>query len=377
MNNTTPIPLFYPVHSADMEQAAVDVLRSGQIATGPAIEHFEQAFGTLIERPHVVSTNDMTNALVLALRLAGVRPGDQVATLAFSCLSTNAAIAMVGAHPVWIDLDPSSMSMDVADLSQKITGEIKALLLYYVAGYPAATKEIAALCAQYQVCLIEDCNNALGARIQGRPIGQSGNFSVYSFYPNRQINALEGGALVCANPEHALLAKKLRRFGVDYAHFRDSRGEISAESDVPDIGISAAFNQLHAAVALVQIPSFATRQNAVRAHAALLTSLLTDVPSISVVTPVHNSESACWGFFILAKERDWLLLELKRHGIMCSIMHQRNDLYSGFARNQCALPGTTDVMQRVLALPCGWWLNRAQIEHIADTIQRLARSIPA
>ena len=140
----TSIPLFHVNHSAEMEQAALEVLRSGQIASGPNNAMFERRFGELIGRPHVVCTADMTSALVLALHLAGVRAGDEVLTLAYSCMSSNAPIALLGATAVWVDIDPASAAMSVEDFKRALSPRAKAVLLYHVAGYPGPAAEIAA-----------------------------------------------------------------------------------------------------------------------------------------------------------------------------------------------------------------------------------------
>lgn len=363
-----PIPLFKPVHTDEMEKAALDVIRSGQIASGPGVEKFERAFGSYIGRNHVVATSDMTSAIVIALRLAGIKSGDRVATLAFACLSTNAAIRMVGAVPVWVDLDTDTMSMCSKDLARKLTTDTKAVLLYYVAGYPASVEEITFICQRHGIPLIEDCNNALGALFKGQPIGRHGHYAVYSFYPNRQINGFEGGALVCPNENLAQHAKRLRRFGVDYTSFRDARGEINPEADVPEIGLSASFCQLNAAVANSQLSTLSERLCLVRENANKLTELLKDKKGIKVVQTDLSCVSAHWCFLVFADKRDRLLSVLKEQSISCSILHHRNDEYSGMSVNKAVLPGTDYTMKHLLALPCGWWLSQEEICRIGAVV---------
>src|SRR6218665_2218330 len=248
-----PIRLFHAAHSADLEKVAIDVLCSGQIASGPKVQAFELALEAVVGRRHLVTTNDMTSAVVLALHLAGAGPGDEVLTLAFSCMSSNSPIVRVGARAVWVDIDPMSASMSVDDVRRAISPRTKALLLYHVAGYPGPAAEIAALCRERGITVIEDCNNALGALQDGKPVGSVGDYTVYSFYPNRQINAIEGGALVCPDQATAERAIRLRRFGIDAKSFRDQLGEIDARSDIPEVGWSAALNQLNAAIGLAQL----------------------------------------------------------------------------------------------------------------------------
>lgn len=367
---TEVIPLFYPVHLPEMEQSVLDIMRSGQIAAGPLVDQFESAMGELVGREHVVCTNDMTSALLLALQLAGVRRGDEVATLAFSCLTSNSAIAIAGARPLWIDLDPITMTMSPDDLATKLSPATKAVTLYHVAGYPAPIDKIAAICKERGIPLIEDCNAAIGACVGHQKAGQAGVFSVYSFYPNRQINALDGGALACPDAATAQHARRLRRYGIDQPSFRDHRGEINPRSDVPEIGLSAAFSQLHAAVAMAQMPTLSGRLRQTQDNAHRLGSLLTGVPGLRVIDPIRESRSAYWGLMLDIKHRDAMLAELKSQGIQCSALHQRNDRYSGFVAAACELPGTAHAMSHLLTVPCGWWMLPEHLERVSAILLR-------
>ncbi len=362
--SSSTIDLFHPVRLPEMEGAALEVLRSGQIASGPKVAALEQAFAVVAGREHIVSTNDLTSAVLLALHLAGVRAGDEVATVAFSCLQSNSPIARLGARPVWIDIDPETMSMSVEDLVAKLKPSVKAVMVYHIAGYPSDSVRIAALCRDRGIPLIEDCNNAVGATIEGRPVGVVGEFAVYSLYPNRQINGIDGGMLATPDAATAARATRLRRFGVDGQSFRDVRGEINPNSDVPEIGWSSALNNLNAAVALSQLNTLSDRTARTSTVAYHLASALGSLPRLRLVTPMPGATSAYWGFLVLCQDRDSLLEYLKAHGIKSSIFHQRNDWYTGFGAPRAALPGTDLAMNQILALPCGYWLTEAQIDEL-------------
>ena len=185
--NSATIDLFHPVQLPEKQAAALEVMQSGQIASGPKVRELEQSFVAVSGRENTVSTNDLTGAVTLALHLAGVRAGDEVATIAFSCLQSNSPIARLGARPVWVDIDPATMSMSVQDLAAKLKPSVKAVMVYHIAGYPADSVRISALCRDLGIPLIEDCNNAIGATFNNHPVGVHGEYAVYSFYPNRQI----------------------------------------------------------------------------------------------------------------------------------------------------------------------------------------------
>lgn len=366
----SPIRLFQPAHSPTVEQAALDILRSGQIASGPKVPEFERALGDLVGRPDVVTTSDMTTALRIALHLAGVGPGDEVITLAFSCMSSNSPIARAGARAVWVDIDPETASMSIDDVKRALSPRTKAVMLYHVSGYPGPAHEVAALCRDHGIALIEDCNNAFGALQDGAPVGGIGDYAVYSFYPNRQIHAIEGGALVCPNAEIARHAMRLRRFGIDGASFRDPLGEINAASDIPEVGWSASLNQLNAAVGLAQLPSLAAQRQRTLDHANTLHGLASGLRGVRPVRIRPGAEPAYWGFLLLAERRDKLLAELKGRGVHASRLHHRNDDYSGFHSEHRALPGTDAFMAQVLAIPCGWWLTTDDVERLGNVLHQ-------
>lgn len=362
--NAATIDLFHPVHLPEMEAAALDVMRSGQIASGRKVSELEQAFAALAGRECTVSTNDLTSAVTMALHLAGVRAGDEVATIAFSCLQSNSPIARLKARPVWIDIDPTTISMSVADLAAKLKPSVKAVMLYHIAGYPADTVRIAALCRNLGIPLIEDCNNAIGATLDNCPVGVHGEYAVYSLYPTRQINGIDGGMLATPDAATAARATRLRRYGLDTQTFRDSRGEIDPESDVPEIGWSATLNNLNAAVALSQFDTLSGRTARTRVIATRLASALCCLHRLRIVEKVSGAIPAFWGFLVLSEQRDTLLEHLKAQGIKSSIFHQRNDWYTGFGTPRVDLPGTAVVMAQILALPCGWWLTDSQVDYL-------------
>lgn len=362
--------LFNGVPSAEARAAADAVLASGQIASGSKVQEFERLLGDATGQPHVVATDDMTSAMLMALTLAGVGANDEVLALAYSCMSSNAPIAQIGARPVWVDIDPRTASMSVDDLERAVTPRTRALSLYHVAGYPAAIREIADFCRLRGINLIEDCNAALGASVGGRAVGQWGDFAVYSFYPNRQVSALEGGALACRQPGMAERARRLRRFGIDPSTFRNQNGEINAASDITEIGWSASFSQLGAAVGLQHLATLPERLARVRAIAQRYRLAFAAIDELVPVDTTPGGEAAYWGFLILARRRDALLTALKAAGIQVSMLHHRNDDYSGFRAQRRDLPGTDEFMRGVLALPCGWWLSDDQVDFVIDTTMR-------
>jgi perosamine synthetase len=362
------IPLFGVYRDALMDAAALEVLRSGQIAAGPYISRFEDGFGKVANQANVVAVNDMSSAIQIALRVIGVGPGDEVLASPYACMSTNAPIVSVGATPVWVDIDPQTGNMDPVDLERSITPRSKAVLLYHLAGYPADVRRIANICKARGVKLIEDCDNALLATVGGTQVGSFGDFAVYSFYPNRQINATEGGALCCRQRFDADRAVRLRRYGIDLTRFRQANGEIDPNCDVSEVGWAATLNNLCSAIGFVQLGGVEGRIERARLVAAELSNRLRNLPGIRVVNPLPEAIPSYWSFLVCVRDRDALLAELHRRGVKVSKLHYRTDKYSGFGGHRRALPNTGAFLDEVLALPCGWWIEDQDIDYIVDSI---------
>lgn len=365
---TKIVPLFGVVHTTEMETTILNVMRSGRIAAGEYVAQFEQGLERLLQQENIVTTSDMTSAILLALKLSGVRAGDDVLTSPFACMATNSAIAALGARPVWVDMAKNAAHVDVADFEAAITPNTRAAILYHLAGYPGPAAEIAAICLERNIKLIEDCDNALLATIGDRTVGSFGDFAIYSFYPNRQINTTEGGALTCRNVEHARKARKLRRFGIDPQNFRTANGEINGESDIPEVGFAATLNNVCSALGVAQLDTVSSRVEAARTHATWLQSRLAGIPGVRVLAPMENSQPAYWTLLTLVENRDQVLAKLKARGVQASKLHFRNDRYSGFLNCARPLPNTNVFQDNVIAMPCGWWLGAGDLDYLVDVI---------
>lgn len=366
-----PIRLF----DARVDEAGVrtvgGVLRSGALASGSEVALFERELGAWLGVQNVVAMSDVTHALELALRLSGVQPGDHVMTLSFNCLSSNAAIASAGAVPVWVDVEPNTARISVRDVERAVTEKTKALVVYHVAGYPADIGSLLQVCADRRIVLVEDANAALGATVKEGRVGCLGRFGVFSFYANRQVNAIEGAALVCPDSESADQVRKLRRFGIDYSVFRDADGEINPTADIADLGVSAPMLNVNAALGRFSLSSLEHRLLRTRSNAAYLRSSLASVPGVEVLPWASDVRPSFWTLLVRSPYRDDLLRRLKGRGIQVSKLHQPNHVYSGFRAETRQLPGTDELAQEMMALPCGWWLEKSQLDLIANEMSNL------
>lgn len=348
------------------------VWQTGALAAGPAVSELERRLAQLLDGRSVAAMSDMTQALAMALRLAGVKQGDEVATLALNCMSSNSAIAMLGATPVWVDVDPVTVTVDLNDLKAVIGPRTRAVAIYHVAGRVANLDALRRLCDEAGLPLIEDANNALGATWHGRPAGTFGTSAVFSFYANRQLNGIEGAALAC-DPDAAARVRTLRRFGIDVARFRTPDGEIDPALDVPEIGVPASLPNVNATLALCAMDDLSERLACNRDNAARLRDALHDVPDLRFVEELDGASGAHWVALVRSPRRDDWMPALKAKGIPCSRLHQRNDRYTGFGATARHLPGTDVLEREMFALPVGWWLSESDLTQIVQVVQTVAK----
>jgi dTDP-4-amino-4,6-dideoxygalactose transaminase len=209
---------FLPFSKPTIDEATItavgDVLRSGWITSGPKVAAFEAAMSEYFGGRPVRTFNSGTCTMEIALRIAGIGPGDEVITTPISWVATANVIIEVGATPVFADIDPLTRNIDLDLLEAAITPRTKAIIPVYLSGLPVDMDRLYAIANKHQLRVVEDAAQAFGSEWQGRRIGAFGDFVSFSFQANKNITTGEGGALVLNNLEEARLAEKYRLQGV-------------------------------------------------------------------------------------------------------------------------------------------------------------------
>jgi perosamine synthetase len=363
------IPL-YSVSIPDGIGTSIEaVLQSGRIAAGEHVLQFEDRLKALIGSPLLLATGEMSSSLVMCLYLAGVRPGDEVVASPLSCVAANAPICNLFATAKWCDCDPHTGSMDPEFLKRIVSPKTKAILVSHWAGNPAELDAIYEVARAHGLPVVEDASEALGASYHGASIGNTGaDFVVFSFYPNRHLTTMEGGAISFRDPDMFDRCRWLRRYGIHQPSFRTSDGEINPESDIKVAGWNSYMNQISAVVGLSQFVTLEERLKVWRSNGAFYDRALKGIPSIELLHRPKHSESAFWVYTLLAKERDRMLSYLCKHGVQTSRVHIRNDIYSCFGSEAADLAGVREFSEKSLSIPCGWWVSEFQRQHICDLI---------
>lgn len=279
---STFLPYHQPLIDADDERAVVETLRSGWITTGPRTKAFERTLAEAVGAARAVAVNSCTAALHLALEIAGVGPGDEVITSPITFASTANVIVHRGARPVFADVDPHTLNIDVASLEAAVTPRTKAIIPVDFAGHPADLDEILALAHARGLVVIEDAAHAIGAEYRGRRVGGIADMTAFSFYATKNITSGEGGALTTNNEEWAERAGILALHGISRDAWKRYSSAGYAHWDIVAAGYKYNMFDLQAALVtsqLAKIDDFWRRRVALKAH---LDAGLRDLPELTL-----------------------------------------------------------------------------------------------
>lgn len=355
---------------AESAHAALQpILTSGQLAAGRQVAQFESHLAAWLGVPDAAALTDASNALMLALYLAGVRPDDEVITSPLACSATLMPIANLFARPVWCDIDPLTGMPDACHIAGLITEKTRAILLYHWSGDVADVGGIMALARRHGLKLVEDASCALGAQRHGRCLGGEADFTVYSFYATKHITTGEGAALLAADPQMVTKARHLRRFGIDPTKFRLPNGDLDPDFDIPLAGFNFAMNEIAATLGLLQLPHADGIIARHRANGQFYDAILGGIPGLHLLARRKDSVSAYWSYALRTERRDDLIRKLLSHGIGAQRLHLRNDSYSCFGSGTRELPGVAQFDAQNLSIPCGWWVGDEERERVVECLR--------
>lgn len=209
----------------EIDAAVLNVLETTQFVLGSAVASFEKAFAPYCQAEQAIGVNSGTSAIQLALQAAGIGRGDEVITTPFTFVATVSAIDYTAATPVFVDIDPSTLTIDPAKIEAAITPRTKAIVPVHLHGRPADMDPILEIAKRHNVLVIEDAAQAHGAEYKGRRIGSLGAMACFSFYPGKNLGAYgEGGAVTTSNPDFAKRLRMLRDWGSEKKYYHDLKG---------------------------------------------------------------------------------------------------------------------------------------------------------
>lgn len=363
------IELFKVHMPKSVDEPLFETLHSGWIGQGVKVDKFEDELKKHLGNPYVLTLNNGTAGLHLALRLSGVGLGDEIITTSMSCMATNIPILACGAYPIWADIDPKTGNIDVNKIEENITAKTKAILCVHWGGYPCDLREIREIAYKNELEVIEDAAHALGAEYKGKPIGSHSDYVMFSLQAIKHITTVDGGILCCKRESDYKRGKLLRWYGIDR---EASKIELRCENDVEEWGYKYHMNDVSATIGLVQLNYL---ESIVEKHrrTALYYDGEFESRKIERCKPLEyktDRYSSYWLYTILVDGRDKFIKFMRDNGVGVSRAHVRNDIHSCFKKfKKDDLPGVDYFDDHQVAIPVHWGLSEKDREYIMDKIE--------
>lgn len=339
------------------------ILYSGYIAEGQAVYDFEEKFRNYIGNPRSLALHSGTDALHIALLLAGVKQGDEVISTPMTAEPTNTSIAMVGANVVWGDVDPSNGLLDPQSVRSQITDKTKAIVLVHYAGMVCDMDEFNKIGQEYRIPIIEDAAHALGSRYAGKMIGSNSPYTVFSLQAIKHMTTVDGGFLCVKSDEDLTRARRLRWFGLD-------KNRPRLENDIAEVGFKYAMNNVNATIGLVQMRFIEEIIGQYVANGKYYDRELQNTDGIELVKYNPRTEASYWLYTMKVERRDDFIKMMEAHGIAASPLHHRSDTHSIFRSSRRELSNMEKWYNEFVHIPCGWWVTEKERQYITDTIKQ-------
>lgn len=353
----------YQTIQDEIDAAVLAVLRSGRFILGPNVDAFEREAAAYLGVKHAIGVASGTDALVIALRALGIGPGDEVIVPAYSFFATAGAVLSVGARPVFVDIQPRTYLIDVAQIEAVLTPRAKAILPVHLYGQPADMDEILSLAQKHHLAVIEDNAQAFGAEYKGRKTGALGTIGCFSFFPSKNLGAYGDGGMVTTDDDRlAERMRMLRMHGWKKKYFPEM------------LGYNSRLDELQAAILRVKLPHV-DEWNARRyAHAQTYTRLLSDLGPVPPMEAPHRTH--VYHLYVAAFERrDEVQRRLKEAGIAAEVYYPQPLHLAEPCRALGYAPGRFPVAEQAsretLALPLYPEMDAGQIQRVSDCIHTI------
>jgi perosamine synthetase len=330
------------------------VLETGQLTMGPKVDELEGLLAAAAGTAHAAAVSSGTAALHVAVLALGIGPGDEVLVPAYTFPATGNVVALAGAKPVLVDVDPVTMNIDPEDAARRVTARTKAVLAVHLFGRPARLDELPGL------PVLEDAAGALGASRAGRPCGSLGRLACFSFHPRKIVTTGEGGAVTTDDPELDEAVRSLRHHGW------------SPSAKYDDMPAPAYNYRLSDVLCALGIPQLRRLDELLAARERIAAGYAERLAGLDVVLPAADpgDRHGLQAYVVQVDGRDEVMAGLRAQGIQCQIgtyaLHRL-----GAYRDQGAFPGADAAFERALALPLHGRLGEGDLDRVAEALDKL------
>lgn len=355
------IPISKPFITDAEKKAVLEVLDSGMLAQGSRVEGLEDAFGSVCGAPFAIATSSGTTALHLALLASGIGEGDEVITSPFTFIASVNSILFVGAKPVFVDIDEQTFNLNPELLEVAISDRARAIMPVHLYGQVCKMDKIKDIAKKFNLDIIEDAAQAIGATFQGLTAGSFGT-AAFSLYATKNIMSGEGGMITTFDEEVAEQCRMLRNHGMKRRYFHEK------------LGYNFRMTDIHAAIGLAQMSRLSEMTRLRRENAQFFNANLT-----TVVTPETDPNAGhVWHQYTVrfdgGRDRDHAAEQLREKGIGTGIFYPVPAHQQGHVREivgEQDLPVAERMANEVLSLPVHPHLTEGDLEKIVKEVNRL------
>jgi perosamine synthetase len=354
------IALAAPHIGEDAIEAVTRVLRSGSLAQGPEVAAFEAEFSEAHDVGEAIAVNSGTSALLLTLVALGVGAGDEVVVPSFTFAATANVVALTGALPVFVDIDPLTYCMDTAAAEAAISERTVGFIPVHLYGHPADVENLDVVARANGLFVLEDAAQAHLAALGGRPVGTFGVAGAFSFYPTKNMTSGEGGMVITSDSTLARTIRLLRNQGMKRRY----------ENEIP--GYNMRMTDIHAAIGRSQLRSLSAWNSDRRRNAELLNAGLASVGGVATPHVIPNATHVYHQYTVKvdASHRDRLVDDLERSGIGCGVYYATPVHRLPAFASEIDLPVTDLSAAEVVSLPVHPGLRPVDLERIIEQVGR-------
>ena len=343
---------------SEIDPALLQSLSESCFILGPNVEAFEQETADYLEVRHALGCASGTDALHLALLTAGIKPGDEIITTAFTFAATGEAIRYLGARPVFVDIQADTLNIDPQKVKAAVTDRTRVILPVHLFGRAADMDELQAIAEQHDLLIIEDCAQSFGSRYHGRMTGALGQAGAFSFYPSKNLGCYGDGGLISTNDDE--VAEQIRIY-------RNHGSSQRYHHDV--IGYNSRLDELQAVILRIKLKHIdefnQNRLRVAQTYNRLLADTEFELPAIP-----DDRDHVFHQYTLLADNRDQLRDSVLSQKIACAIYYpvplHRQQAFAD--TNTTALPVTDDISQRCLSFPIFPEMTEQQVQTVCGAI---------
>jgi len=384
---TATAPLYVPFSEPSIGEAeiaaVVACLRSGWLTSGPRVAQFEQDFAAYFGATHALAVNSCTAALHLALEAVGVGPGDEVVTTPWTFAATASVVEHLGARPVFVDIEPDTLNLDVSKVEAALSAHTKAIVPVHFAGQPCDMDPLLALARPRGIAVVEDAAHALPASYGGRRVGTIGDLTCFSFYVTKAITTGEGGMVSTERYDYAARIRTMRLHGMSKDAWKRYGKGGTWMYEIEDAGFKDNLPDIAAAIGIEQLrrsDAFHARRRAIVDH---YDAQLAGVPGVR--TPeVKDRAGHGWHLYVLQLDLDALTIDraafidqLAELGVGASVhfipLHLHPYYRDKYAYVPASFPVASAAFERVVSLPLYPAMSDEAVDHVVRAVMTVAR----